>query len=281
MADAPPKIPTTQAAGASIPKLGLGTFQLRGDTCVEIVSQALELGYPHIDTAQGYANETEVGEGIVASRRPRSEIFVTTKVQPQLMGTGDLEASVEASLRRLGLDYIDLLLLHWPNPSIPLEQSIRALNAVQRQGFAWHIGVSNFPSTLLQQAIELSDAPLATEQIEYHPYLDQTKMLAALRARGMAITAYSPIALGGVSGDPEIEAIGNSHGRTAAQVTLRWLVQQPDVIAIPRTSKLSRLAENLAVFDFALSADEMRRMGSLTRPNSRLINEPQWVAEWD
>ena len=274
-------IPTVKKAGASIPKLGLGTWELRGEVCSGIVQAALKLGYTHIDTAQGYANEEAVGEGLAASGVPRQTIFLTTKVQPQNMGDGDLQRSVEASLKKLRVSQIDLLLLHWPNPQIPLAGSIRALNQVKRDGMVSNIGFSNFTLALLDEAWRLTTEPFAVEQLEYHPYLDQRKMLAALRKRGMAITAYCPIALGKVVGDPVIEAIGAAHGRSAAQVTLRWLVQQPDVIAIPRSSKPARLAENLAIFDFSLSETEMAQMSALTKPGQRIINEPQWVPEWD
>jgi diketogulonate reductase-like aldo/keto reductase len=187
---------------------------------------------------------------------------------------------VEESLRKLRVSQVDLLLLHWPNPLIPLAESIRALNQVKRDGLAKHIGLSNFTTAKLAEAWQLTTEPLAAEQIEYHPYLEQTKMLAALRQREMAIIAYCPIALGKVIGDPTIEAIARGHGRSAAQVTLRWIVQQ-GLVAIPKTSRVERLSENLAVFDFALSEAEMARMSALTRPGSRLVNEPQWVPEWD
>jgi 2,5-diketo-D-gluconate reductase B len=268
-------------AGAVIPKLGLGTWELRGELCATIVAQALNLGYRHIDTAQGYANEAEVGQGLAASGVSRDSVFLTTKVLPQMMGDGDLQASTETSLKKLGVSRIDLLLLHWPNPKIPLAETIGALNAVKRQGLVSHIGLSNFPTRLLDQAWSLTLEPFACEQLEYHPYLDQTIMLEALRRRDMAITAYCPIAMGKVVGDPTIEAIAKAHGRSAAQVTLRWLVQQDGVIAIPRTSKPDRLAENLEVFDFSLSDSEMAQMSSLTRPGSRLINEREWVGDWD
>ena len=274
-------IPTVNKNGARIPKIGLGTWELRGEACSEIVRAALNLGYTHIDTAQGYANEEAVGEGLVASGVPREAVFITTKVQPQRMGDGDLQRSVEESLKKLRVDQIDLLLLHWPNPQIPLADSIRALDQVKRDGMVQNIGLSNFTTALLDEAWRLTNEQLVAEQIEYHPYLNQTKMLSALRKRGMAITAYCPIALGKVVGDPVIEAIGAAHGRSAAQIALRWLVQQPDVIAIPRSSKPARLAENLAVFDFSLSESEMAQMSALTKPGQRLINEPQWVPEWD
>lgn len=275
------KIPAVEKFGAKIPKLGLGTWELRGQACAEIVSAALHLGYTHVDTAQGYANEEAVGEGLQASGIRREDVFITTKVQPQQMGDGNLQRSVETSLKKLRVSQIDLLLLHWPNPQIPLADSIRALNQVKREGLVKNIGLSNFTTTLLDAAWNLTTEPFAAEQMELHPYLDQSKMLEALRARGMAIIAYCPIALGKVASDPVIKAIAETHGRSAVQVSLRWLVQQPDIIAIPRTSKVSRLAENLTVFDLALSEIEMTEMNALKRPGSRLINEPQWVPQWD
>lgn len=272
---------TVTTEGAAIPRLGLGTWQLQGETCARIVAEALRFGYTHVDTAQGYANEAAVGEGLAASGVARETVFVTTKVQPQRMADGDLQRSVDESLARLGTGWIDLLLLHWPNPAIPLKDSIRALNAVRRDGRVRHIGLSNFTTRMLDAAWALTEEPFAAEQIEFHPYLDQTRMRAALSARSMALIAYCPIALGQVVGDPVIHEIACAHGRSDVQVALRWIVQQPGLVAIPRTSKPERLAENLAVFDFVLTEAEMARIGALTRPASRLVNEPQWVPEWD
>lgn len=270
-----------RSRGAAIPRIGLGTWQLRGETCARVVEEALRVGYTHIDTAQGYGNESEVGEGIAASGLAREHIFVTTKVMPPNMRAGDLERSVEDSLRKLRINSIDLLLLHWPNPKVPLEETIPALNAVKRAGLTRHIGLSNFTIALLEKAWQLTTEPLAAEQVELHPYLDQSRIRAAIAARGMALIAYSPIALGQVTTDPEITAIAEAHGRSPAQVALRWLMQQPGVVAIPKTSRLDRLPENLSVFDFELTDDEMTRMGALTTPGSRLVNEPQWVPHWD
>jgi len=272
--------PLVAAGDAMIPQIGLGTFRLEGEACSELVATALRLGYRHVDTAQGYGNEAAVGEGIATSGVPRDEVFVTTKVQPQLIGDGDLQRSVEESLVRLRSSAIDLLLLHWPNPAIPLAESIRALNEVKRRGLVRHIGLSNFTPRPLDDALRLTTEPFATEQLEYHPYLDQTTMLARLRRNRLAVTAYCPLALGRVVGDPTIERIARTYGRTAAQITLRWLVQQSDVIAIPKTSHVGRLEENLAVFDFALTDREMSAMSSLVQPGSRLIDEPQWVSDW-
>lgn len=269
------------SSGTTIPKIGLGTWQLWGEHCAEIVEAALRAGYRHVDTAQGYTNEEFVGEGLAASLVPRDEVFITTKVTPDNLADGTLQRSVDDSLRKLRVSEIDLLLLHWPNPRIPLDGTIKALNAVKRDGQTRHIGLSNFTSRLLEEAWNLTDEPFAAEQIEYHPYLDQKKMLAALRRHGMTIIAFCPIALGKVVGDPDIEAIARAHGRSAVQTTLRWLIQQPDVVAIPKTARADRLAENRNVFDFALSEAEMERMNALKRPGSRNINEPQWVPEWD
>jgi diketogulonate reductase-like aldo/keto reductase len=266
--------------GTTIPAIGLGTWELRGDTCTRIVTEALKIGYRHIDTAQGYANEAEVGEGLRASGVPRSDVFITTKIRPQLISDGEMQRSMEESLTRLGVDQVDLALIHWPNERIPLAESMRALADVKRRGLARNIGVSNFTTRLLEPAVKLCPE-IILNQFEYHPYLDQTVLLSAMRRLGLAITAYCPIALGKVVGDPKIEAIAKRHGRTTVQVTLRWLVQQGDVIAIPRTSRVERLRENLSVFDFELSAEEMQAMSRLTRPNTRLINEPAWVAVWD
>ncbi len=266
--------------GVAIPKLGLGTWELRGEDCAEVVAAALRAGYRHIDTAQGYANEHRVGEGVRRSGVPRSEIFITTKVMPQLIGDGPLQKSVEGSLLSLGLDQLDLVLIHWPNFDIPISQSMSALEDVRRSGMARAVGVSNFTVALLDEAMR-SAGELAMHQIEYHPYVDQQKILAATRRHGLTITAYSPVAQGQVVGDPVIEAIGAAHSKTAVQVALRWLVQQDDVVVIPRTAKPERLPENAAIFDFALTEAEMAGMSGLTRGRTHLVNEPFWVPTWD
>ncbi len=264
----------------AIPKLGLGTWELRGEQCAQIVAQALALGYRHIDTAQGYANEHRVAEGLRQSGVPRRDVFITTKVMPQLLGDGALQKSVEGSLKSLGIDRLDLVLIHWPNWDIPLADSMKALEEVRATKLSRAVGVSNFTVALLDKAMRHA-GELAMHQIEYHPYVDQDKILAATRKYGLAVTAYCPIAQGHVVGDPTIEAIANTHGKTAAQTVLRWLVQQPDVIAIPRTAKPERLAENAEIFDFKLTADEMARISALKRGKIHLVNEPFWVPAWD
>jgi 2,5-diketo-D-gluconate reductase B len=269
------------AGNGPIPAIGCGTWELRGETCARIVAEALRVGYRHIDTAQGYSNEEAVGEGIRASGVPRSEVFITTKVRPQLVADGDLQRSAEESLRKLGVDAVDLLLIHWPNPVVTVREMMSALSDAKRRGLTRHIGVSNFTIAKLEAAVAVSPEPIITEQVELHPYLDQTRLLAEARRLGLTVTAYCPIALGKVVGDAVLEAIGAAHGKSAVQVALRWLIQQPGIAAIPRTSNPQRLAENLAIFDFQLTDDEMDRISRLKRPNSRIINEPGWVPRWD
>jgi 2,5-diketo-D-gluconate reductase B len=269
------------AGGIRIPKIGCGTFPMRGTPCAEIVAEALRVGFRHIDTAQGYDNEADVGEGIQHSGVPHEEIFITTKVRPQLIGDGPLQRSVEESLRKLKVNAVDLLLIHWPNPDVAVAECMRALSAVKRSGMTRAIGVSNFVIAKLEEAIKVSPEPIAAVQFEYHPYLDQRWLLAAVRQHALAITAYCPLALGKVANDSRLVAIGERYRKSAGQVALRWLVQQDDVIAIPKTSQPQRLKENLAVFDFRLTDAEMDQISGMAEPNSRLINEPQWVPRWD
>jgi 2,5-diketo-D-gluconate reductase B len=263
--------PQIAANGARIPLLGLGTWDLRGRTCAGMVEQALRLGYRHIDTAEMYDNEREVGEGVHASNVKRGEIFVTTKVWPSHFAPRDLERAARDSLSRLHLREVDLLLLHWPNPQIPLADTIGALCKVKRDGLARHIGVSNFTVKLIEQAVGLASEPLVCDQIECHPFLDQSKVIAACHKHKMAVVAYSPIARGGARNDKLLGRIGTAHGKTAAQVCLRYLVQQ-EIVVIPRTSKERRLSENAAIFDFTLSAAEMKEIAGLARRDGRVVD---------
>jgi 2,5-diketo-D-gluconate reductase B len=245
-----------EAHGARIPAIGLGTWELRGRVCSRIVEQALRLGYRHIDTAQMYDNERDVGEGLRTSGVPRSEVFITTKVWPTHFAPPDLERSVKESVARLRLNAVDLLLLHWPSTRVPLAETLGALAKVKREGLARHIGVSNFDVALMQQAVALCPLPLVCNQIHYHPYLDQTALRQACAASGAAVVAYSPIAKGNVRGDVVLNEIGGRYSKSGAQVALRWLVQQ-GVSAIPRTSRIERLSENFSIFDFELTPVEM------------------------
>jgi 2,5-diketo-D-gluconate reductase B len=267
-----------EANGARIPAIGLGTSELRGRTCARIVEQALKLGYRHVDTAQVYENEREVGEGLRASGVRRDELFVTTKVWTTHFAPHDLERSTKESLVKLRLHELDLLLLHWPNPQVPLQETLGALAHVKQIGLAKHIGVSNFTVALIEEAVRTCPEPLVCDQVEYHPYLDQAKVLEACARNGMTLVAYSPIARGRIRNDEALKEIGRAHGKTAAQICLRWLVQQ-NLCAIPRTSRIERLSENIDIFDFVLSADEMAQVFGLGIANSRLTDfgfAPKW-----
>src|SRR6476661_2542776 len=267
-----------EASGAKIPAIGLGTWELRGRTCARLVEQALRLGYRHIDTAQVYENEREVGEGMRASGVKRDEIFLTTKVWTTHFKPNDLERSAKESLARLRLSEIDLLLLHWPNPQVPLAETLGALARVKQLGLARHIGVSNFTVALIEEAVAACPEPLACDQVEYHPYLDPTKVLEACARHGMALVAYSPVAKGRIKNDQTLVRIGRTYGKSAAQVCLRWLVQQ-NVSAIPRTSRIERLSENIDIFDFELSEEEMLEIAGIARTKGRLTDfgfAPKW-----
>jgi len=255
----------------AIPAVGIGTWELRGRVCARIVEQALRLGYRHIDTAEMYENEREVGEGLRASGVSRDDVFVTTKVWPTHFAPPEFERAAKDSLARLRLSEVDLLLLHWPSPRIPLAETIGALCKVKRAGFTRHIGVSNFHGALLEEAVNLSTEPLLCNQIEIHPFIDQSATIAASRAHGMTVVAYSPIAKGSAKKDAVLARIGKAHGKTAAQVSLRYLLQQ-DLVVIPRTSKIERLSENFAVFDFQLSPQEMEGIAKLARPDGSVLS---------
>jgi diketogulonate reductase-like aldo/keto reductase len=272
--------PMLEAKGARIPLAGLGTWDLRGRTCARVVEQALRLGYRHIDTAEMYDNEREVGDGLRASGLPRNEVFVVTKVWPSHFAPRELLRAAKESLARLRLSEVDLLLLHWPNPQIPLSETLGALGKAKEAGMARHVGVSNFSVALIEEATRFSTEPLVCNQFEMHPFLDQSKLVAACRAKGMAVTAYSPIARGKAKHEAVLAGIGRVHGKTAAQVCLRYLVQQ-DIAVIPRTSKIERLEENLAIFDFALSEQEMKEIAALARRDGRVVDwsysgSPKW-----
>lgn len=272
-------MPMVEVHGARIPAIGLGTMTLKEAVCVEIVQAALRAGYTHLDTAERYGNETEVGEGLQASGVKREDVFVTTKVYWTDLAAGDFERSAEASLKRLKLSFVDLLLIHWPNPKVPLAETIAALCQAKRNGLTRHIGVANFTVAMLDEAVRLTKEPLVTNQIEVHPFLDQSKVIAACRRHGLVVTAYCPLARGKVPGNEVLQRIGKAHGKSAAQVALRWLTQR-GMIPIPRTSHVERLAENLAVFDFTLAEADMTEIGKLARADGRCVN-PAHAPIWD
>jgi diketogulonate reductase-like aldo/keto reductase len=250
---------------------GLGTWELQGRVCTRVVEQALRLGYRHLDTAEIYDNEQAVGEGLRASGVKRGDVFVTTKIWPSHFAPGELERAARACLTRLRLSEVDLLLLHWPNPQIPLAETLGALAGVKRDGLTRHIGISNFTVAQIEEAVRATREPLVCNQIECHPFLDQSKVIAACRRHGMAVVAYSPIARGGAGDDKVLARIGAAHGKSAAQVALHFLVQQ-NIVVIPRTSKVERLAENAAIFDFALSKTEMAEIAALAHPRGRVVD---------
>ncbi|HET8757297.1 MAG TPA: aldo/keto reductase [Solirubrobacteraceae bacterium] len=263
--------------GTRVPVLGFGTWLITGPDATEAVRDALEIGYRQIDTARAYENEREVGRGIADSGVPRDEIFLTTKVPHDEASAGEVERDCEQSLERLGVDHLDLLLLHWPSPDVPLEETLKALTALRDDGRIRNLGVSNFPAGLLAQALEL--APVFCDQVEYHPFLDQGRLLDLARANDVLITAYSPLAHGKVPGDATLSRIGSAHGKTAGQVALRWLLDQDHVSPIPKASSHERRLENFEVFDFELSADERAEIDAL--PKDARTADPPWAPDWD
>jgi 2,5-diketo-D-gluconate reductase B len=254
-----------------MPALGFGTSPMTGGMSAETVLAALKAGYRHIDTARKYGTESAVGEAMRASDLPRQDIFLTTKVSHENLRLADFAKSVDESLAALGVDYLDLLLVHWPNPAIALSETMPALADAKRRGLARHIGVANFNIALLDEAVRLCPEPLVALQAEYHPYLDQSKLLAAVRRHKLVFIAHCPLGRGRLFGDPVLAQIAGEHGRTVAQVALRWSLQQ-NVAPIPFSSKPQRIAENFMVFDFALSADDIARIGALKRANGRIAN---------
>lgn len=267
-----------EANGARIPAIGLGTSELRGRDCARVVEQALKLGYRHIDTAQVYENEREVGDGLRASGIRRDQVFLTTKIWTTHFAPNDLERSAKESLVRLRMSEVDLLLLHWPNPHIPLEETLGALAHAKKVGLTRHIGVSNFTVALIERAVAICAEPLVGNQVEYHPYLDQTKVKEACARHGIAMVAYSPLAKGRIKTDGTLIRIGRAHHKTPAQICLRWLIQQ-NVSAVPRTSKVERLSENIDIFDFSLNDKEMREIAQLHVETGRLTDyafAPKW-----
>jgi diketogulonate reductase-like aldo/keto reductase len=270
---------TIKGGGVEIPAIGFGTWQLDGPDAQRMTEAALAIGYRHVDTAFMYRNEAEVGAGLRAAGLPESEVFLTTKVWTDSFTDGDLQRSAEGSAERLGR-VPDLLLLHWPKPQPPLAETMLALNDARARGFTRGIGLSNFPSGLMEEAQRLSEAPILTNQVEYHPFLSQRRLLETAARLGSSLTAWSPLAQGKVADDATLVEIGQAHGKSPGQVTLRWLIQQ-GVIAIPRTTKEHRARENYDVFDFELSPEEMTRISDLGSPKGRLGDWLDPAFQWD
>jgi diketogulonate reductase-like aldo/keto reductase len=275
-----PLAPKLPAHGAAIPAIGFGTSGM-GDVRAEHIAAALKAGYRHIDTARKYGTERVVGEGMRASGIAREEIFLCTKVSHENLHAGDFARSVDQSLSALGVDYVDLLLVHWPEKHTPLAETMGALAKAKRGGLARHIGVANFNIAMLDEAIRLCPEPLVTLQAECHPYLDQSKVIAACRQRGLVLTAYCPLGRGRLQGDAVLADIARRTGKTFAQVALGWLMQQNIIAAIPRSSNPARIAQNIDVFDFELSDDDMARIGALKRPDGRIADPTGRAPKWD
>jgi len=275
-----PKAFMLAAHGAKMPAIGYGTMELpqRGP---ELVAYAIQSGYRLIDTARKYGTEEKVGEGIRASGIARQELWVTTKVTELDAREADFLRSAETSLKAMQLDYVDLLLVHWPQPRVPFSETLGALAKAKRRGMARHIGISNFTIAMLDEAVRVCPEPLITNQIEYHAYLPQDRMLAALKRHGMILTAYCPMARGKLLDDPVIGEIAKAHGKTIGQVCLRWLIQQPMVAAVPRPLEETHIREDLDVFDWSLSEDEMRRISALRSRQVRIADPPERAPKWD
>jgi 2,5-diketo-D-gluconate reductase B len=269
-------LPTVRSsAGAKIPSIGLGTWQMHGQVAYQSVRTALEVGYTHIDTAQMYDNEAEVGRAVADSGVGRGNAFITSKLKPGSLTPEAIPAAVEASAAALG-GYIDLLLIHWPDNSVSLEATLAGMRAQQDRGLVRAIGVSNFPEKQLKRAAQL--APIACNQVEYHPFIAQTRLRDCCRRERVVLVAYCPLARGLVLNDPVVISVARRLERTPAQVVLRWLVQQQGVVAIPKATNAAHIAENIAVDDFDLSMLDMANISSLAR-NQRLI-DPPFAPRW-
>ena len=263
--------------GSTVPKLGFGTWEILGRDCEEAVSDALEIGYRHIDTAQAYENEAEVGKALAASDIPRRELFLTTKLWRDDFAPDRVRPSVEGSLERLQVNCVDLLLLHWPNDEVPLEETLGALAQLRDEGLIQHFGVSNFPAGMLREALKV--APIFADQVEFHPFLGQDELVELAAEKDFMVTAYSPLARGKVPGDETLGEIGERHGKTAGQVALRWLLDKPNVATIPKASSHERRLENFEVFDFELSDEDRAAIEGL--PKDGRILDPGFAPDWN
>lgn len=264
--------------GAEVPRIGFGTWQITGDAARESTRDALEIGYRLIDTARAYDNEADVGRGIAESGVDRSEIWITTKLWYEKLSPRHVRKQLEGSLSDLGTEYVDLLLIHWPNPKVDVAKPLGEMVKLRDQGKVRHLGVSNFPARELRAALDA--APLLTNQVEYHPYLDQSAMLELCRQHDMMLTAYSPLANGRLVDDPVVNEIANAHGVGVGQVAVRWLLDKPMVSVIPKAASAKNRRANLEAYGFELSDEERGRIDALARPDGRVI-DPPWAPRWD
>ncbi|QWT21606.1 aldo/keto reductase [Bacillus sp. NP157] len=271
---------TDRLGSAGIPTLGFGTYRMSDAEVEHIFPYAIGAGFRHFDTAQIYQNEGALGRAIQRAGVPREELFLTTKVWVSNYSRERFQASIEESLARLKTNYVDLLLLHWPSDAVPLVDQVAGLDAAQRTGKARHVGVSNFTIGLVEKTIALAESLIATNQVECHPYLDQSALLKAMGELGIPVTAYYGMADGRVFKDRVLRDIANAHGKSVAQVVLRWLIQQ-HIVALSKTVSPARVAENITIFDFALSAEEMSRIHRLAQPGGRMVSPPGLAPAWD
>ncbi|MCT7318873.1 aldo/keto reductase [Ralstonia sp. CHL-2022] len=270
---------TLKTQGVSIPRLGLGTFRVANNVCQPVVESALALGYRHIDTAAMYANEDAVGAAIAASGLPREEVFVTTKAWHDQLAPRAVPLALEQSLAKLKLDYVDLYLVHWPAPDMDMAATMEAMMALRESGRVRAIGVCNFNLPMLKTAIDTIGTPLACVQVEYHPFLDQSALLRYLRGKGIPLTAYAPLAQGRAAEDATLQAIGRKHGASASQVAIAWLLEQPDVIAIPKAQRRESQQANLDAL--RLHLDDADRVTIAALPKTLRYVRPAFAPDWD
>lgn len=264
--------------GQDVPEIGIGTYKLHDRECERVLRTALDIGYRHIDTAQMYKNERGIGEALNVSNVPREDIFLTTKVWHTNLEHDDVLQTTEESLRNMDTPYVDLLLIHWPNEQYDLRATIEAMLVLRDQGKAMNIGVSNFPLPLLQKVNDEIRAPIFCNQVEFHPFLDQLDLLDYAIDNDIMLTAYAPLAKGKVSENKDLQEIAEKYGKTAAQVALRWLIEQENVVAIPKASSEEHLRENIDIFDFYLEDEDFDRIDQLEKAE-RLVN-PSFAPDW-
>ena len=260
-----------------VPKIGFGTWQIQDGLCVKAVLKALEVGYRHIDTAQIYNNEDHIGQALVESKIPREEIFLTTKVWKDYLDFRDVLLTVSQSLQKLQSDYIDLLLIHWPNPHFPLEDTLSAFKELVNNKQVRYVGVSNFPPQELRKAHKIYPH-LICNQVEYHPFIDQSVLLKNMKKYEMFLTAYSPLGRGQVLTNSTLKSIAKKYNKTVPQVVLRWLLDQENIVVIPKAKNLNHIASNFKIFDFTLEPKDKKRIDHLKKKNKRLVH-PQWAPQ--
>jgi 2,5-diketo-D-gluconate reductase B len=268
-----------QTQGISLPRLGLGTFRMQGEACRTAVESALSLGYRHIDTAEMYGNEEAIGAALAAAGVPRRDLHITTKVWHENLAPDAIRRAFDASLKKLRLDHVDLYLVHWPSKNMNLPAIFETLMKLKGEGRTRAIGVANFTVALLKTVVEDIQAPVACNQVEYHVMLDQTRLRKYLAAKSIPLVAYCPLAQGKVASDSTLTAIGRKHGASAAQVALKWLLDQDGVAAIPKASRAESQKANLGALNVGLDDEDMKAIAGL--PKDRRCVNPAFGPAWD